>query len=119
MTAKIKKSAKTSAKATKSASLVKTKTPVKTKLVEQSASQTLTPAVSVKKPEPKVQTRYIFIRNEKSNPAIGVVGQLEEVEEESIEIVMEESILRLAIQKLKEVHPYEEPAYEVYKLEDF
>lgn len=68
MTAKIKKSTKTSAKATKSASLVKTKTPVKTKLVEQSASQTLTPAVSVKKPEPKVQTRYIFIRNEKSNP---------------------------------------------------
>ncbi|MBP6888429.1 MAG: hypothetical protein KBC21_01880 [Candidatus Pacebacteria bacterium] len=60
-----------------------------------------------------------FRGNEKSNPAIGVVGQLEEVEEESIEIVMEESILRLAIQKLKEVHPYEEPAYEVYKLEDF
>jgi hypothetical protein len=32
---------------------------------------------------------------------------------------MEESVLRLAIQKLKEVHPYEEPAYEVYKLENF
>jgi hypothetical protein len=60
-----------------------------------------------------------FRGNEKSNQAIGVPGKIEEVEEESIEIVMEESILRLAIQKLKEIHPYEEPAYEVYKLEDF
>lgn len=60
-----------------------------------------------------------FRGNEDSKPAIGEPGQLEEVAEESIEIVMEESVLRLAIQKLKEIHPYEEPAYEVYKLEDF
>jgi hypothetical protein len=60
-----------------------------------------------------------FRGNEKSNPAIGVPGQLEEAKEEAIEIVMEESVLRLVIQKLKEIHPYEEPAYEVYKLEDF
>lgn len=60
-----------------------------------------------------------FRGNEESKPAIGVSGQLEQVEEESIEIVMEEPVLRLAIQKLKQIHPYEEPAYEVYKLEDF
>jgi len=60
-----------------------------------------------------------FRGNKESNPVIGVSGKVEEVEEESIEIVMEESVLRLAIQKLKEVHPYEEPAYEVYKLENF
>ncbi len=60
-----------------------------------------------------------FRGNEESKPAIGVPGKLEEVEEESIEIVMEESVLRLAIQKLREIHPYEEPAYEVYKLENF
>jgi hypothetical protein len=54
-----------------------------------------------------------------SNPSIGVAGELQEVKEESIEVVMEESILRLAIEKIKVVHPYEEPAYEVYKLEDF
>ena len=59
-----------------------------------------------------------FRGNENSNPAIGVAGKLEEVEEEVIEIVMEESILKTAIEKLKEVHPYEEPAYEVYKLEN-
>ena len=60
-----------------------------------------------------------FRGNEQSKPTVGVPGRVEEVQEESIEIVMEESILQLAIQKLKEVHPYEEPAYEVYKLEDF
>jgi hypothetical protein len=60
-----------------------------------------------------------FRGNSESNPAIGEPGLIEEVQEESIEIVMEETALRLAIQKLKEVHPYEEPAYEVYKLEDF
>ena len=60
-----------------------------------------------------------FRGNENSSPSIGVAGTLEAVEEEAIEIVMEESILKVAIERLKEVHPYEEPAYEVYKLEDF
>lgn len=59
-----------------------------------------------------------FRGNENSNPTIGKVGQLEEVEEEVIEVVVQESILKSVIQKLKEVHPYEEPAYEVYKLEN-
>ena len=60
-----------------------------------------------------------FRGNAESKPSIGIPGKLEEVEEEVLEIVMEEDVLRLAIQKLKEVHPYEEPAYEVYKVEDF
>ncbi len=60
-----------------------------------------------------------FRGNDKSKPAVGTPGQIEEVEEESIEIVMTEPVLRLAIQRLKEVHPYEEPFYEVYRLEDF
>ena len=59
-----------------------------------------------------------FRGNENFNPAIGEKGKLEEVEEEVIEIVMEEDILKKAIEKLKEVHPYEEPAYEVIKLEN-
>lgn len=59
-----------------------------------------------------------FRGNENSNPAIGQKGVVEEVEEEVIEIVMEESVLKTAIEKLKEIHPYEEPAYEVYKLEN-
>lgn len=60
-----------------------------------------------------------FRGNEHSNPAVGMPEHLEEVEEESIEVVMGESILRSALAKLAEVHPYEEPAYEVYKLEEF
>lgn len=59
-----------------------------------------------------------FRGNENSNPTIGSKGMLEQVEEEVIEVVMEEDILRKAIEKLKEVHPYEEPAYEVIKLEN-
>jgi hypothetical protein len=31
---------------------------------------------------------------------------------------MEESILNEVIKKLKEIHPYEEPAYEVFILEN-
>ena len=60
-----------------------------------------------------------FRPNEQAKPAIGVAGQIEQVEEESIEIVMSESILVQVINTLKLVHPYEEPAYEVYKLENF
>ena len=60
-----------------------------------------------------------FRGNENSNPAVGNKGVLEEVEEEVIEVVMQEAILKVAIEKLKEVHPYEEPAYEVIKLENF
>lgn len=59
-----------------------------------------------------------FRGNEKSNPVIGEVGKIEEVEEEVIEVVMEESVLKTVITKLKEVHPYEEIAYEVYRLEN-
>ena len=59
-----------------------------------------------------------FKGNDNSNPVIGEKGKLEEVEEEVIEVVMEEGILLNAIKKLKEIHPYEEPAYEVYKLEN-
>lgn len=59
-----------------------------------------------------------FRGNENSNPAIGQSEKIEEVEEEVIEVVIEESILKPVIQKLKQVHPYEEIAYEVFKLEN-
>jgi hypothetical protein len=59
-----------------------------------------------------------YMGNENSNPTIGEKEKLEEVEEEVIEIVMEESILNEVIKKLKEIHPYEEPAYEVFILEN-
>lgn len=51
-----------------------------------------------------------------ANPAIGAVGQFEEVVEESIEIVLAETLIHDVLAVLREVHPYEEPAYEVYEL---
>ena len=53
-----------------------------------------------------------------ANPAIGKVGKLEEVVEERIEITCEQDKLTKVISAIREVHPYEEPAIDVYKLEN-
>lgn len=45
---------------------------------------------------------------------------MEEVEEAKVEtLCVGEDIARKAVVALKSVHPYEEPSYEVYRLEDF
>ncbi|CAN9104759.1 unnamed protein product [Alternaria alternata] len=50
---------------------------------------------------------------------IGKVGELEEVDEYRIEaICMGRDTAVKAVEALKKAHPYEEPAYEVYKMED-
>jgi len=51
-----------------------------------------------------------------ANPAIGAVGRLEEVEEERIETVCAEERLREVLIAIRRVHPYEEPAIDVYPL---
>lgn len=56
--------------------------------------------------------------NEKSNPTIGLAGNYEKVEEERIEVVVNENVLKNAIVEVKKVHPYEEVAFDVYKLEN-
>ncbi|KDR75574.1 hypothetical protein GALMADRAFT_68622 [Galerina marginata CBS 339.88] len=62
-----------------------------------------------------------FLPKTGANPTIGTVGQLELVEEDRVEIVVngEHTAVRKAIMELKNVHPYEEVAYDVYKLEVF
>jgi hypothetical protein len=57
--------------------------------------------------------------NEKSNPSIGVAGNYEKVEEERIEVIVNENILKTVIAEVKKVHPYEEVAFDVYKLESY
>lgn len=54
-----------------------------------------------------------------SKPFIGEQGQLEVIEEYKVELVCDKPFIKSAITALKASHPYEEPAYEVYKLEDF
>ena len=52
-----------------------------------------------------------------ANPTIGEVGKLEVVEEERIETVCSEDKLKDVLRAIKEVHPYEEPATDVYPIE--
>ncbi|MEC7727951.1 MAG: YqfO family protein [Pseudomonadota bacterium] len=53
-----------------------------------------------------------------SDPFLGKTGELEQVEEYKVELVCEDSLIRDALAALKGSHPYEEPAYEIYRMED-
>lgn len=52
-----------------------------------------------------------------SNPFIGSVGDIESVSEWKVELVCSDELIADAVLALKEAHPYEEPAYDVWKLE--
>lgn len=54
-----------------------------------------------------------------STPFIGELGTLEQVEEYRVEVLVEESRIFDVIHALKQAHPYEEPAYDVTRLEGF
>lgn len=53
---------------------------------------------------------------EGAHPAIGEVGKLEEVGEERIEFVCLKDKAKEVISAIKEVHPYEEVALDIYPL---
>jgi hypothetical protein len=52
-----------------------------------------------------------------SQPFLGQQGTLETAKEYKVEVVCEEHLIKQALAALKDAHPYEEPAYEVFKLE--
>ncbi|KAK0473374.1 GTP cyclohydrolase 1 type 2/Nif3 [Armillaria novae-zelandiae] len=57
-----------------------------------------------------------------ASPPLGSVGQLDRIEEDRVEIVVNDGkkeIVSKAIQELKKVHPYDEVAYDIFKMEDF
>ena len=58
-----------------------------------------------------------FRPEEGANPTIGSVGKLEEVAEERIETVCAGDKLDGVLKAIREVHPYEEPATDVYPIE--
>lgn len=53
-----------------------------------------------------------------SQPFLGQSGQLEKVSEYRVELVCEDAVIKAAVAALKRAHPYEEPAYDVVRLED-
>lgn len=57
-----------------------------------------------------------FEPNEAANPYIGNKNKLEYVEEEKLEVVCSVENVKKVISKLREVHPYEEPAIDIIPL---
>ncbi len=58
-----------------------------------------------------------FKPEEGASPHIGKIGELESVEEERIEVSVEDDLVESIISAIKEVHPYEEVALDVYNIE--
>ncbi|MBC3954536.1 Nif3-like dinuclear metal center hexameric protein [Pseudomonas triticifolii] len=54
-----------------------------------------------------------------SQPFIGQGGVVEQVEEWKVELVVADELIQQVVVALKQSHPYETPAYEVWRLEDF
>lgn len=54
-----------------------------------------------------------------SQPFIGQQDQLEQVPEWRVELVVAANHIKSVVTALKAAHPYEEPAYAVYRLETF
>ena len=54
-----------------------------------------------------------------ADPHIGELGRIERVQEYKVEMICSDELIKKAVEILKEVHPYEEVAYEVLKMEMF
>ncbi|CAG8374624.1 unnamed protein product [Penicillium salamii] len=60
-----------------------------------------------------------FLPNEGADPAVGAVGALERCEELRIEVMcLGRDVMLRAVEALIAAHPYEEVAYEVYRMEN-
>lgn len=64
----------------------------------------------------RVRGTGTFLPSDRANPTIGARGELAEVEEDRVEVVLPSSRLDPVVQALRNAHPYEEVAYDVYPL---
>lgn len=60
-----------------------------------------------------------FLPLEGSDAFIGTIGKIEQTPELKVEMVCSSDCIREVIAALKTAHPYEEPAYQVIKVEKF
>lgn len=60
-----------------------------------------------------------FMPLEGSRPYIGDIHRLEKLPEYKVEVVCADEYIEDVIAALNTAHPYEEPAYQVIRLEDF
>ncbi len=54
-----------------------------------------------------------------ADPFVGTVGAVETVVEYKVELVCDDALIGAAVAALKAAHPYEEPAWQVWRLEPF
>ena len=66
----------------------------------------------------QLRGRGTFFGLDNTNPAIGEKGKLEEVEEIRLEMIFEKWNLNKILKALLKNHPYEEPAYDIYPLQN-
>ena len=59
-----------------------------------------------------------FLPVDGASPAIGQIGKPEEVVEERIEVTCDSESVKAVVTAIRESHSYEEPAIDVYKLEE-
>jgi hypothetical protein len=59
-----------------------------------------------------------FFGGEGADPAVGAAGRLERVPEWRLEMVVPADKAEAVVAAMRAAHPYEEPAYDVYKLVD-
>lgn len=59
-----------------------------------------------------------FLPSQNANPHIGKPGKSKTVLEERIEVICDRTSAKNVVRKLREAHPYEEPAIDVYPLID-
>jgi len=66
----------------------------------------------------RVRGTGTFRPGQDTNPFIGKTGQLEEVDEFRLETIIYERDLKQVLNSMHQAHPYEEVAYDLYRLEN-
>jgi dinuclear metal center YbgI/SA1388 family protein len=64
----------------------------------------------------RVRGTGTFLPSESAQPVVGEKGALNEVEEDRLEVVIPRDRLEASVDAMKNAHPYEEVAYDVYPL---
>ncbi|HUI31841.1 MAG TPA: Nif3-like dinuclear metal center hexameric protein [Candidatus Acidoferrales bacterium] len=57
-----------------------------------------------------------FVPTADALPYVGQTGRFERVDEHRLEMIVEKSLVGPAVNEMLKVHPYEEPAYDIYPL---
>ncbi len=64
----------------------------------------------------RTEGKGTFRGGKKSNPVLGKKGRLEEIDEIRLEMICAREKLNAVVEAMLSVHPYEEPAYDVYEI---